>query len=213
LRRNEPFYEFRCNIDDKGKLDSPIALMWEPTFSYLDEKKNDQGIVFSANYYPTEKKVGIVNYSSAMNLFYRISEKNTFPVNFGLYIKSKDLSRDQFSQILECCIFANRYALKSNSNPIHLEYRLIKDPNESFFDISMRILKPEEIQSASLKNQSKEIEFSDGQFRGKRLTSYYFFIIGEDGNLFLVSYNKGMSKSNALNQKSHMFLLFLSSSK
>lgn len=54
-------YEFRCNVDEKGRLDSPLSLKWDPVFSHLDENKETQGFICSALYYPKVRRIDVLN--------------------------------------------------------------------------------------------------------------------------------------------------------
>jgi len=54
-------YEFRCNIDEQGQIDSPITLQWNPVFSYLDNEKNNWGFGCTAVYDPKLRRVDVLN--------------------------------------------------------------------------------------------------------------------------------------------------------
>jgi len=57
------FYEFRCNVDEKGQIDSPISLKWDPVFSYLDREKTIWSFNCSAIYDPKYNKVSVLNFN------------------------------------------------------------------------------------------------------------------------------------------------------
>jgi len=63
LRLQAPnFYEFRCNIDNKGQVDSPVSLKWDPIFSYLDQNKEISCYNYSAVYHPKQEKIDVLNF-------------------------------------------------------------------------------------------------------------------------------------------------------
>jgi len=60
--QNPAFYEFRCNIDNKGQVDSPVSLKWDPIFSYLDQNKEITCFNYSAVYYPKHERIDVLNF-------------------------------------------------------------------------------------------------------------------------------------------------------
>lgn len=73
--QNPALYEFRCNIDNKGQIDSPVSLKWSPTFSYLDQNKDISCFNYSAVYYPKNERIDVLNFEELVE--YNNNTKNS----------------------------------------------------------------------------------------------------------------------------------------
>jgi hypothetical protein len=67
-------------MDEKGKIDSPICLNWEPTFSYLDEEKESHEVHLVANYDSNNNKSYFLNLTDVLNYWNEIFSKTGKPV-------------------------------------------------------------------------------------------------------------------------------------
>ena len=54
-------HEFRCNIDEKGNIDSPISLKWDPMFSQFDANKKTLRLNCSGIYHSKANRFDVLN--------------------------------------------------------------------------------------------------------------------------------------------------------
>ena len=78
--QNPQLYEFRCNIDEKNKIDSPVTLQWEPTFTKFDENKIKKQIKFPTIYDAKTNEIFVLNLKEVLNLMNTINKKKGYPV-------------------------------------------------------------------------------------------------------------------------------------
>ena len=103
-------------------------------------------------------------------------------------------------EFIKCLINSNRQVLNRYGSKIHidLEFKILKDKEEDFSDVSMQIKnfknipdkdsflsqllakRENNVDSANVEN----FEIKDGSFVGQKGYSYYFFAINNDGFFF-----------------------------
>lgn len=78
--QKESLYEFHCNLNNRGQLDSPLSLHWSPMFSYLDENKQSLSFVYSGIYYPKNKRIDVLNLSQLVEYQEDISNSKIYVI-------------------------------------------------------------------------------------------------------------------------------------